>query len=47
MTSAIDFVLVNITMYRLFDNMYIDDERRDFELLDHFFIRTTFLIHEV
>ena len=46
-TSAIDFVLMNQTMYRLFENMYIDDGRRDFELSDHFLIRTTFLTHEI
>ena len=44
--SAIDFVLINQSMYQTFENMHIDEQRREFDLSDHFLIKTTFLINQ-
>ena len=44
--SAIDFMLVNQSFYHLFDNMYIDKEREQFDLSDHFLIRATFAVDQ-
>ena len=43
--SAIDFVLTNQSMFRTFEKMHIDKQRREFNLSDHFLIKTTFLVN--
>ena len=43
--SAIDFMLTNQSMFRTFEKMFIDEQRREFDLSDHFLIRATFLIN--
>ena len=40
--SAIDFILTNQSMFRTFEKMHIDEQRREFDLSDHFLIKTTF-----
>ena len=42
--SAIDFMLVNQSFYHLFENMYIDEEREQFDLSDNFLVRATLAV---
>ena len=44
-SSAIDFVLTNQSIFRTFEKLHIDKQRREFDLSDHFLIRTTFLVN--
>ena len=44
-SSAIDFVLTNQSMFRTFEKMHIDEQRSEFDLSDHFLIKTTFLVN--
>ena len=42
-SSAIDFMLTNQSIFRTFEKMHIDEQRKEFDLSDHFLIKTTFL----
>ena len=44
-SSEIDFVLTNQSMFRTFEKMHIDEQRSEFNLSDHFLIKSSFLVN--